>query len=84
MVVVLIAIRKITVTKHYSDVSSLNIPLIQPINNDKCKVIGKRAKKMWFLAYTLVRNPDLIELRRRDSVTVNNTMDSDVSPSNLV
>jgi len=29
--------------------------------------VTSRAKKRWYLAYTLVRNPDLIELRRRSN-----------------
>lgn len=56
--VALSVIEKITVTKYYE--CSLNI---DEQNND---VINSRAKKRWYLAYTLVRNPDLIELRRRD------------------
>ena len=55
-------IEKITVTKYYNQ--SLSAPLITEQNND---VITSRAKKRWYLAYTLVRNPDLIELRRRDN-----------------
>lgn len=53
-------IEKITVTKYYSH--SLSIPLVGEQNSD---LITNRAKKRWYLAYTLVRNPDLIELRRR-------------------
>ena len=60
-------IEKITVTQYYSH--SLNVPLIVEQNSD---VINNRAKKRWHLAYTLVRNPDLIELRRRDNQDKNN------------
>ena len=40
----------------------MNVPLVVEQNSD---VITSRAKKRWYLAYTLVHNPDLIELRRR-------------------
>ena len=55
-------IDKITVAKYYN--LSLNAPLLTEQNNN---VITSRAKKRWYLAYTLVRNPKLIELRRKDN-----------------
>lgn len=54
-------IDKFTITKYYN--SSLSIPLVVEQNGE---VTTSRAKKRWYLAYTLVRNPYLIELRRRD------------------
>ena len=59
--VILSFIEKITITKYYSP--SLNVPLVVEQNSD---VTTSRAKKRWYLAYTLVQNPDLIKLRRRD------------------
>ena len=53
-------IEKITVANSYSH--TLSLPLVVEQNDD---VIISRAKKRWHLAYTLVRNPDLIVLRRR-------------------
>ena len=55
------AINKITVTNYNS--CNQSAPLIAKQNDD---VIISRARKRWHLAYTLVRNPDLIVLRRRD------------------
>ena len=54
-------IEKITVVNHYTH--TLSVPLVVEQNNG---IIISRAKKRWHLAYTLVRNPDLIVLRRRD------------------
>ena len=57
-------VEKITVTQYYSINGSLNTPLLTEqleLNND---VATSRAKKRWYLAYTLLRNPELIELRR--------------------
>ena len=55
------AIDKITVINYNS--CNQSAPLIAEQNDN---VIISRAKKRWHLAYTLVRNPDLIVLRRRD------------------
>ena len=71
--------RKITPTEHYSDVSSLRAPLIQAAKADT-----NRAIKWWLLAYTLIRNPSLIELRKRSGLRMNNMVDPDVSRSDLV
>ena len=66
VVVVLTAVKKITTTKYYTD-TDLHLPLVvTDFLEDKTSTT--RAKKRWQLAYTLVRNPDLIELRRRDSI----------------
>ena len=58
-------VEKITVTQYYNTNGSLNAPRLteQLQNND---VATSRAKKRWYLAYTLLRNPELIELRRRN------------------
>ena len=62
----LLVIDKITVTNYYN--LSLSAPLLTEQNNG---VITSRAKKRWrYLAYTLVRNPKLIELRRRDNQVI--------------
>ena len=68
-------IEKITVTKYYN--RSLSSPLLTEQNND---VITSRAKKRWHLAYTLIRNPELIELRRRDKQDEHGNKDS--APNN--
>ena len=78
------AIRKLTVTKYYADVGSLNAPLVHPVSYDNSKVNTSRAKKWWFLAYTLIRNPDLIELRKRGGMETNKLVDPDVSQSDLI
>ena len=72
--------RKITSTEHYSDVSSLRAPLIQAAKVDN----NNRAKKRWLLAYTLICNPSLIELRKRSGLKMKNLVDPDVSQSDLV
>ena len=77
-------IRKITVTSYYGDVSSLNDPLVQPVNYNSSQVKASRAKKRWFLAYTLVHNPELIKLRKRDDVKMINIVDQDTSQSDLI
>ena len=64
-------IRKITVTNYYSDVDSLSTPLVQPVREANTS----RAKKWWFLAYTMIRNPDLIELRKRSDMERNKLVD---------
>ncbi|XP_065912813.1 stimulated by retinoic acid gene 6 protein-like [Dysidea avara] len=64
--VVLTAVKKITTTKYYTD-TDLHIPL-EVTTSQGGLTSTTRAKKRWQLAYTLVRNPDLIELRRRDSI----------------
>ena len=64
-------IEKVTVTKYYNH--PLSAPLLTEQNND---VITSRAKKRWYLAYTLVRNPELIELRRRDNQDMDVNEDS--------
>ena len=71
--------RRITSTEHYSDVSSLRAPLIQAAKADT-----NRAIKWWLLAYTLIRNPSLIELRKRSGLRMNNMVNPDVSQSDLV
>jgi len=53
---------KITITQYYN--GSLNAPLL--IEQSNYNAATSRARKRWYLAYTLVRNPGLIELRRRD------------------
>ena len=42
-----------------------NVPLLNSGSTDDHYIISK-AKKRWYLAYTLIHNPQLIELRRRD------------------
>ena len=64
-------IDKITVTKYYN--ISLSAPSLTEQNNG---VITSRAKKRWYLAYTLVRNPKLIELRKRDNQDKDGNEDS--------
>ena len=64
-------IEKITVVNHYTH--TLSVPLVVEQNNG---IIISRAKKRWHLAYTLVRNPDLIVLRRR-----NQDMDDSKDPT---
>jgi len=59
--VVLTAVKKITTSKYYTD-TNLNLPI-----PSVGVTVTSKAKKRWQLAYTLVRNPDLIELRRRGS-----------------
>ena len=70
------AIEKITVTNYYN--RNLTAPLIVEHNND---VITSRAKKRWHLAYTLVRNPDLIVLRRRDQDMDSNKDAAHINPA---
>ena len=74
---VLTAFKKLTSTEYYTDASLLRVPLVQEV-----KVDTNRAKKRWLLAYTLIRNPSLIELRRRSDK--DNLVDPDVSQSDLV
>ena len=76
---VLGAYSKLTSTEHYSDVGSLRAPLIQAAKADT-----NRAIKWWLLAYTLICNPSLIELRKRSGLRMNNLVDPDVSQSDLV
>ena len=73
---------KLTDTKYYTDVGSLNTPLVQSVSYDNSKVNISRAKKWWYLAYTLIRNPDLIELRKRGGMEMK--VDQDVSQSDLI
>ena len=61
----LTAVKKITTTKYYTD-TELHLPLVVT----GVSTVTSRAKKRWQLAYTLVRNPDLIELRRRESASI--------------
>ena len=42
---------------------------------DDIKVNTSRAKKWWFLAYTLIRNPDLIKLRKRSGMETDSLVD---------
>ena len=56
-------VETITITQYYNTNGSLNAPLLTEQSNE---VATSRAKKRWHLAYTLLRNPELIELRRRD------------------
>jgi len=64
-VVVLTAVKKITTTKYYTD-TELHLPLAV----SGVSTVTSRAKKRWQLAYTLLHNPDLIELRRRESTGI--------------
>lgn len=66
LIVVLSVIEKLTVTKYYSQ----SVPSDTEQNS---VVIASKAKKLWCLAYTLVRNPDLIELRRRGDHKISET-----------
>ena len=61
----LTAVKKITTTKYYTD-TELHLPLAVT----GVSIVTSRAKKRWQLVYTLVHNPDLIELRRRESASV--------------
>ena len=45
------------------DTDKSNVPLLNP---ESTNGNVSKAKKMWHLAYTIVNNPQLIELRRRD------------------
>lgn len=81
----LAAIRKITVTKYYNaNVDSMNDPLVQRVSYDDTKTNISRAKKWWYLAYTLIHNPDLIELRKRDGVETNDKLYTDVSQGDFI
>jgi len=64
--VVLTAVKKITTTKYYSE-TQIHVPLIMAVSaiGDDNIFNTSRAKKRWQLAYTLIRNPDMIELRKR-------------------
>ncbi|XP_065912817.1 stimulated by retinoic acid gene 6 protein-like [Dysidea avara] len=78
--VVLTAVKKITTTKYYSE-TQLHIPLVMAASaiGDDDITITNRAKKRWQLAYTLVRNPDLIELRKKvDQDEVSDNEDNQV------
>ena len=74
---VLATFRKLTSTEYYTDASPLRAPLVQEFKEDT-----NRAKKWWFLAYTLIHNPSLIELRKKSGK--DNLLDPDVSQSDLV
>ena len=52
---------RFTVQNYYQDTQ---INTVHP-DEYKLKPLKSKARKMWYLAYTLVRNPDLLELRRR-------------------
>ena len=76
---VLATFRKlISTAEYYTDASLLRVPLVQEF-----KVDTNRAKKRWLLAYTLIHNPSLIELRKRSSKD-NLLVDPDVNQSDLV
>jgi len=63
---VLTAVKKVTTTKYYSE-TQIHVPLIMAasaVGDDDIAFVN-RAKKRWQLAYTLMRNPHLIELRKR-------------------
>ena len=47
-------------------------------NEFELKPIERKAKKMWYLVYTLVRNPDLLELRRRSRLDSKTTSSMEV------
>ena len=76
---VLAAFRKLTSTEYYTEASPLRAPPIQAVTLDT-----SRAKKWWLLAYTLIRNPSMIELRKRSGKEMDNLVDPDVSQSDLV
>ena len=61
----LTAVKKITTTKYYTD-TDLQLPLVVTTSLGD-STSANTAKKRWHLAYTLIRNPDLIELRRKDT-----------------
>ena len=66
---ILNAVEKVTTTKYYTE-TRLDIPLIvaaSAVDDDDDITTTSRAKKRWLLAYTLVRNPDLIILRKKVS-----------------
>jgi len=50
--------------RDYYDESS--VPLLNSDLTDDNYITTSRAKKKWYLAYTLLHNPQLIELRRKD------------------
>ena len=56
---------RFTIQNYYQDTQ---INTVHPVNEYKLKPLKSKARKMWYLAYTLVRNPDLLELRRRSSM----------------
>ena len=56
---------RFTIQNYYQDTQLINT--VHPVNEYKLKPLKSKARKMWYLAYTLVRNPDLLELRRRSS-----------------
>lgn len=59
---------RFTIQNHYGDTLTNIVHLFR---NDEYELKPKhsKARKMWHLAYTLVSNPDLAELRRRDKAT---------------
>jgi len=48
------------------DIDESNVPLLNSKSRDGHYITISRAKKRWYLAYTLINNPQLMELRRRD------------------
>ena len=53
---------------YYQDVKlDANVPLLSNDDYNGCRLkpTNNKTRKMWYLAYTLVRNRHLIELRRR-------------------
>ena len=56
---------RFTIQNYYQDTQTNTD---NPVNEYKLKPIKSKARKMWYLAYTLVRNHDLVDLRRRSGM----------------
>ena len=54
-----------TIQKHYQDSRTKSVDRLTS-DGYELKYVHGKARKMWHLAYTLIKNPDLAELRRRE------------------
>ena len=73
-----------SLTSTTDDEDPLKAPLVKSVKYVNNTLNTSRAKKWWLLAYTLIRNPDLIKLRKRSDAEIINVVDPDVSLGDLI
>ena len=56
---------RFVIQKHYQDSRTKSVDHLTS-GDYELKYAYSKARKMWQLAYTLIKNPDLVELRRRE------------------
>ena len=56
---------RLVIQKHYQDSRTKSVDRLTS-DGYELKYVHGKARKMWHLAYTLIKNPDLTKLRRRE------------------